>query len=98
MSIKYKLNIILVLVVSFSLIILGLTINSALEEKTTIERAQQLNLLSQKLSLLIHETQKERGMSAGYLGSKGTKFKDKLPKQRNLQIKGIKNYNNILLL
>ncbi len=23
------------------------------------------------LSILIHETQKERGMSAGYLGSKG---------------------------
>jgi len=93
MSIKYKLNIILVLVVSFSLMILGLTINNAMDEKSTIERAQQLNLLSQKLSLLIHETQKERGASAGFLGSKGKKFATILPKQRlltnsrNIQLK-----------
>ena len=84
MSIKYKLNIILILVVSFSLIILGLTINTAIGDRATMQRAQQLNFLSQKLSLLIHETQKERGASAGYLGSKGKKFADILPKQREI--------------
>jgi len=34
------------------------------------------------LSELLHETQKERGITAGFLGSKGEKFKDKLPSQR----------------
>ena len=84
MTIKYKLSLILGLVVSFSLVILGLTVKKAFTEKHTIERAQSLNVLSQKLSLLIHETQKERGASAGFLGSKGTKFTKILPKQRVL--------------
>ncbi len=84
MTIKYKLNLILGLVVTFSLVILALTVNKALSDKFTIERAQSLNVLSQKLSLLIHETQKERGASAGFLGSKGTKFTEIMPKQRVL--------------
>jgi len=84
MTIKYKLNIILILVISFSLVILGLTIKKAYTESRVIIKAQELNILSQKLSLLIHETQKERGASAGYLGSKGKKFAEILPKQRGL--------------
>lgn len=35
-----------------------------------------------KASALLHELQKERGMSAGYLGSKGTAFQNDLPIQR----------------
>jgi methyl-accepting chemotaxis protein len=31
---------------------------------------------------LVHELQRERGMSAGFLGSKGTKFATELPEQR----------------
>ncbi len=38
--------------------------------------------LNKKLALFIHETQKERGLTAGYLGSKGTKFSNELQKQR----------------
>jgi len=84
MTIKFKLNLILAIVVSFSLVILGLTIINAYSQKQTINRAQTLNVLSQKLSLLIHETQKERGASAGFIGSKAKKFTDILPKQRVL--------------
>jgi len=84
MSIKFKLNIIQLLVIPFSLIILGLTINNALNEKASIIKAQQLSLLSKKLSLLIHETQKERGASAGFLSSNGKKFANILPNQRKI--------------
>ncbi len=84
MSIKSKLNLIIAMVLSFALIIIGLTIIKAVDDKAKIIQAQKLNLLSQKLSLLIHETQKERGASAGYLGSKGKKFVKILPKQRLL--------------
>jgi len=38
--------------------------------------------LSSKISALVHETQKERGATAVYLGSEGTKFSDVLRKQR----------------
>jgi len=37
-----------------------------------------------KISNLVHETQKERGASAGFLGSRGEKFGDVLKKQRAL--------------
>ncbi len=41
-------------------------------------------ILSTKISALVHELQKERGATAGFLGSKGNKFKDELSKQRRL--------------
>ena len=40
--------------------------------------------LAVKISNLVHETQKERGASAGFLGSKGAKFGDTMSKQRQL--------------
>lgn len=84
MTIKKKLNLITAIVVSFSLIIIAITAFSAFNQKEVLERSKELNTLSRKLSLFIHETQKERGASAGYLGSGGKKFVDILPKQRKL--------------
>ena len=84
MTIKNKLTLVNILVVVFSLIIILLTIVKASSERTVINQAKDLNVLSIKLSHLIHETQKERGASAGFLGSKGTKFTEILPKQRVL--------------
>jgi len=56
----------------------------------------ELIVLSESLSKLIHETQKERGMSAGYLGSHGKKFAEMLPKQRALTDERIKEYLQVL--
>ncbi|NOQ29973.1 MAG: chemotaxis protein [Helicobacteraceae bacterium] len=95
MSIKNKLNLITVLIVVYSFIIVSLTMSSAIDEKKAILEATSLNGFSQKLSLLIHETQKERGASAGFLGSKGKKFGDIIPKQReltNIRYKELQNY------
>ena len=82
MNIKTKLNIITGIVVTFAVIIIATTTMKAIDDRASITQAFELNELSQKLSLLIHETQKERGASAGFLGSKGTKFVDIMPKQR----------------
>ena len=82
MKIKTKLNLIITIITIFTLIIITFSITKALEENAAVTQVQKLNILSQKLSLLIHETQKERGASAGFLGSKGKKFTDILPKQR----------------
>jgi methyl-accepting chemotaxis protein len=51
--------------------------------------------LSAYNSRLVHELQKERGASAGFLGSKGTKFVTTLPEQRketDKRIKELKTY------
>jgi len=52
------------------------------EKKQKLENTTELVELSKKISHMIHETQKERGMSAGFISSDGKKFKDMLPKQR----------------
>lgn len=44
----------------------------ALQQLAVVERSAQL----------VHELQKERGMSAGFIGSEGRKFADALPRQR----------------
>ncbi|MDQ1245172.1 MAG: hypothetical protein QG565_1513, partial [Campylobacterota bacterium] len=84
MTIKYKLNLITAIVVSFALVIIVLTLSRTITNSAQIAQAQVLNELSIKLSHLIHETQKERGASAGYIGSKGNQFGNILPKQREL--------------
>jgi len=99
MTIKKKLGLIAGLVIIFSIIVIGLAVSKAYTERNAVIQAQKLNILSQKLSLLIHETQKERGASAGFLGSKGTKFVDILPKQRvstNSRYKKLKEYISTL--
>jgi len=44
---------------------------------------EDLSNFSLKISTLVHETQKERGRTAGFLGSKGSKFVNELAKQRS---------------
>ena len=63
--------------------------------KQKLEHTKSLVTLSTKISLLIHETQKERGASAGFIGSNGLKFRDILPKQielTNTQVSEFKSY------
>lgn len=48
------------------------------------DKVKLLATLSVKISNVVHETQKERGLSAGFVGSKGEKFKVQLSKQRTL--------------
>ncbi len=64
------------LVMGISAILSAITTNSEMQELT------QYTKLSSVYSELVHELQKERGMTAGFLGSKGKKFISKLPIQR----------------
>ena len=52
--------------------------------------------LATKISLVIHELQKERGTSAGFLGSQGRDFKEALQDQRNLSDEKIKELHSFL--
>jgi methyl-accepting chemotaxis protein len=48
---------------------------------TEMQKVAPLANLAVELSRLVHETQKERGATAGYIGSKGAQFADILPTQ-----------------
>lgn len=70
--------------------LLGVIYFSALEilsnqqAASEMEKITQLTDMAGKVSALIHESQKERGMSAGFIGSKGAKFSSKIKKQYQL--------------
>jgi methyl-accepting chemotaxis protein len=51
---------------------------------TEMAKLSELTQLSIVYSDLVHELQKERGATAGFLGSKGTKFTQNLKSQRNV--------------
>lgn len=53
-----------------------------LKKSQSYDRYSTIVDLDQKISKVVHETQKERGATAGFLGSKGKKFRKKLPSQR----------------
>ena len=84
LQIKNKLTLLLLLPI---LGIIILSVKISLDRYNEYLQYNILNhsvILSNKITTLVHELQKERGMTAGFLGSKGEKFKDDLPKQRVL--------------
>ncbi len=86
LNITIRLKLILqTLVPTLTIITLAMMlVNMKHSEVSNLEDIQKTSKLLSSISLLIHETQKERGMSAGYLGSSGKNFIDKLPSQRVL--------------
>jgi len=96
LSLKTK----VILIVFFSLLMVGYFITKELViHFEFVDNKQKLTTLidlSTKLSALIHETQKERGASAGYLGSHGKKFRTILPKQRVLTDKRVQELKSFI--
>ena len=79
LSIKQKL--ILIMLIPLIVVIL-LAAKLAVDSFSTSKNLKDLDnvvILSVKIGDLVHETQKERGMTAGFLGSNGEKFKTELP-------------------
>ena len=82
LSIKTKLIMMVALPVIVLLYLVGQNIYKDNSSLNGLYKLKKVVLLAQKASDLIHELQKERGASAGYIGSGGKKFKDILSKQR----------------
>ncbi len=94
MSIKNKVRTISIFSLVF-IIGLSLYINIELYQKELkLINVQKIVNLNHKISLLLHETQKERGISSTFLASKGLKFKDNLISQRELTNKSIEEFKN----
>ncbi len=60
----------------------GSTLLEKRQAVNDMERLQHLASLAPVISALVHEMQKERGASAGFIASKGNRFADILPAQR----------------
>jgi len=96
MSIKNKVKILSFFPLAF-IISLSLYINLGLYEKESkLVAVSEIINLNETISLLLHETQKERGASSGFLGSSGTKFKDTLISQRELTNKSIEEFKKTI--
>ena len=65
------------------LVLLVISLKSTQDSLNTNKSLSTQITISAKVSDLIHELQKERGLSAGFLSSKGVKFSSELKSQRN---------------
>ncbi len=61
-----------------------------------MDKLEEAVILAQKISAMVHEFQKERGMTAGFLSSRGKKFAKELVEQRQLSNKRIKEMKEYL--
>ena len=90
------------LIIIFLVPLLGLiffSLKSANKEWQFYEVQMQMDELihlAVKSSNLVHEFQKERGMTAGFIGSSGKKFADTLPKQRQVTDNRLGEYRDEL--
>ena len=84
LTIKSKLLILVAIPTALIIFFGGSIILNDFKIKQDVGKVKELSGLSEQISLLIHETQKERGASAGFVGSGGVRFKTKLKSQREL--------------
>jgi methyl-accepting chemotaxis protein len=82
MSLKNKLLILVLIPLLFMLLFAARTTLNMSRQAREMNSLAELATVSARIGALVHEMQKERGMSAGFIGSKGANFAAELPKQR----------------
>ena len=84
MTFSQRMLAIAVFPLSFLLLYVFMTGTNALDDRRKAADTVAATEYASEFSQLIHELQKERGMSAGFVGSKGAAFGDALRDQRAL--------------
>ncbi len=82
LNLKVKILLVVILPICGFFILSGTNLLTDYRQLSSYTSVCDLSLLSNNISNLVHELQKERGASAGFLGSKGKKFREKLAAQR----------------
>jgi len=82
MSIKTKMLLMVFIPALVIFILLSMSSMNNYSKVQELEKIKQATILATKISAMVHNTQKERGASAGYVGSKGKKFIDTMPNIR----------------
>ncbi|MGP9634635.1 methyl-accepting chemotaxis protein [Halomonas sp. AOP43-A1-21] len=73
-----------------------LAMSGILERKELVSEMghlQEMTVLSQYAGVLVHELQRERGMTAAFLGSNGQNFRTELPSQRRKTDERLNEFN-----
>ena len=95
LTLKAKLRFLVVIMITILSFFALNIIYEKYQKKVHFEELKVSVELSTYFSKLIHELQKERGFTAGFLGSDGQSFKNELSQQHNdtnVQIKALLNY------
>ncbi|MBF0517011.1 MAG: nitrate- and nitrite sensing domain-containing protein [Nitrospirae bacterium] len=95
-SLKNKLVLLLILPLAG---FLYFSVTAVAARYVTLKEMKSLHTLSTlaiKISAFVHEAQKERGMTAGFIGSGGAKFSSELPGQRAKTDEKIKDLRDAL--
>ncbi len=79
-------------IVCYSLFI----IVEAFQKEAKLESNKDFIVLTKQISQLVHELQKERGLTAGFLGNKSSEFLTNLKNQREMTNKQLSEYKNKL--
>jgi len=88
LTIKQKLNIVFALTIAWGVMNAFKEITKMYEQNSYLSKLEAVTKLSIDVSLAVDELQKERGLSAGYIGSNGNNFVDKLSiKRKNTNAK-----------
>ncbi|MGY8869610.1 MAG: methyl-accepting chemotaxis protein [Pseudomonadales bacterium] len=96
LSFKYKLLLLIALPVLISTVML---LKQVLNSYSVSQQSGELALYTQLTtvnSALVHELQKERGATAGFLGSSGKQFSDVLRQQRSTTQKLLSNWQDFV--
>lgn len=83
-QLRWKLLIMLAIPIIATILFAQSEIRQSWSTVSEVKSLEQLAQFSVRSSGLVHELQKERGASAGFLGSKGKKFVTELPAQHKL--------------
>lgn len=82
LTIRAKLLFLILLPLLGLLLLATVDISELWTERSEAKRIETASQLSNRLGQLLHQFQKERGMTAGFLGSQGQQFKSQLSEQR----------------
>lgn len=82
LSLKFKILLIIILPLTAYLCVSGSNLFISYQQLNTYNAIHKLALLSGHINNLVHELQKERGTSAGFLGSQGETFGGKFNTQQ----------------
>jgi len=82
LSIKLKMALIVFIPALAIFTLLSMNIYGSYTDLKELNKIEQATILATKISAMVHNTQKERGASAGFVGSQGKKFVSAMPSIR----------------
>ena len=96
LKIRTKFTLFLIVPLSVILFFSSINIHEKYNQFKSIQAADRFIDLSLELAVIVHELQKERGLSAGYLGSEKRLFKTSLEQQRLTTDEKLKQFSKTL--